>query len=330
MDAERAHQLRRIAFWTALISIAHFALGTRTHSFHGAHILLGSLYMVPIFIGALAFSVRGGLLTALVVSLLYALHILVSWWDRPMANPDQWAMVGAYLFVGISGGALVAQVNRRKWERDQIIERSAHSEEVRGLRSLAAALGARDPETLRHSERVAQLSQRVAVKMGLSPEQQDDLRLAALVHDIGKLGMPDDVLFSNGELNDTQRAKIHEHPTQAAALIRSSHLGEQIASIVESHHEHPDGSGYPKALIGDQIPLSARILRVADVFDALSQQRRYKPPADDGEVLLAMQKLAGTKIDAESFAALRSVLVSDSTGPIERARRDSTGASTNA
>lgn len=308
MELEKRAQLGTAVVWTVAITVAHFALGTRTHAVHGGHILLGSLYMFPILSGAVAFGVRGGILTSLGVCLLYIAHILVSWAGRPMGNPDQYAMLGAYLFVGVSAGGLVRQANRRKWERDQVIMRSARSETIRGLTALAAALGARDPETLRHSERVADLCDRIAAKMGLSKEEQEELRLAALVHDIGKIGAPDDVLFYNGQFDEAQRARMHEHPAQGAALIRSIFLGERIAAIVESHHEQPDGAGYPKGLSGDQIPLPARILRVADVYDALAAQRRYKDGMGRHDVLAAMRSMAGTKFDIACFEALTAVV----------------------
>ena len=308
MGPEHAYQLRRVVLWTAVITATHFLLGTRTHSFHGAHILFGSLYMFPILIGALGFGLRGGLATAVSVMGLYALHILVSWSGRPMANPDQWAMLGAYLFVGVSAGALVRQTERRRWERDEVIMRSARGETIRGLSALATALGARDPETLHHSERVADLCERIGARMGLSQDERHELRLAGLVHDIGKIGIPDDVLFSNGQLDEAQRARMHEHPARAAAMIRSVYLGDRIAAIVETHHECPDGTGYPKGLIGDQIPRSARILRVADVYDALNHERRYKSEMDADHALQMMQDMTGTKIDSASFAALRAVV----------------------
>lgn len=128
MDPEKAFQIRSAAVWAVVIAAAHFALGTRTHSIHGLHILLAGLFMVPILKSAVAFERRGGLIAAAVVSVLYLAHILWSWRDSPMANPDQYAMIGVYFVVGISAGRLVKTANFRKWQRDEVIRRSVRTE----------------------------------------------------------------------------------------------------------------------------------------------------------------------------------------------------------
>ena len=127
MDPERAFQLRSAVVWAALIAVVHFVLGTRTHSFHGLHILLGGLFMVPVLKAAMAFEVRGGVIAATAVSALLLAHILWSWRDSPMANPDQYAMIGVYFVVGVSSGHLVKTANFRKWQRDEVIRRSQPS-----------------------------------------------------------------------------------------------------------------------------------------------------------------------------------------------------------
>ena len=124
MDPEKAFQLRSAAAWAAAIAALHFALGTRTHSFHGLHILLAGLFMVPVLKAAVAFEVRGGLIAAAAVGALYLAHILWSWRDSPLANADQCAMMGVYFVVGLSAGHLVKSANFRTWQRDEIIRRS--------------------------------------------------------------------------------------------------------------------------------------------------------------------------------------------------------------
>ncbi len=128
MDAEKASQLRGAVVWAALIAAVHFALGTRTHSFHGLHILLGGLFMVPVLKAAVAFEVRGGVIAAAAVGTLYLGHILWSWRDSLLANADQYAMIGVFFVVGISAGHLVKTANFRKWQRDEVIRRSRPTE----------------------------------------------------------------------------------------------------------------------------------------------------------------------------------------------------------
>jgi K+-sensing histidine kinase KdpD len=128
MDPEKAFQLRSAVVWASVIAAVHFTLGTRTHSFHGLHILLAGLFMVPVLKAAVAFELRGGLIAATAVSVLYLAHILWSWRHSPMANPDQYAMIGVYFVVGISAGYLVKSANFRKWQRDEVIRRSQRTE----------------------------------------------------------------------------------------------------------------------------------------------------------------------------------------------------------
>jgi len=124
MDPEKAFQLRSASVWAAVIAALHFALGTRTHSVHGLHILLAGLFMVPVLKAAVTFEVRGGVIAAAAAGTLYLGHILWSWRDSPLANADQYAMIGVYFVVGISAGHLVKTANFRKWQRDEVIRRS--------------------------------------------------------------------------------------------------------------------------------------------------------------------------------------------------------------
>ncbi len=128
MDAELSYQVRSAVVWAAVIAAAHFLLGTRTHSVHGLHILLGGLFLVPVLKAAAALELRGGLIAATAVGVLYLGHILWSWRDSPLANADQYAMIGVYYIVGISAGRLVKTANFRKWQRDEIIRRANEKE----------------------------------------------------------------------------------------------------------------------------------------------------------------------------------------------------------
>ncbi len=128
MDQEKAAQLRGAIIWSLLIAAAHFALGTRTHSYHGLHILLAGLFMVPVLKAAVAFETRGGLIAAASVSALYLGHILWSWQNSPLSNADQYAMIGVYFIVGVVAGRLVSVANFRMWQRDEVIRRSFAAE----------------------------------------------------------------------------------------------------------------------------------------------------------------------------------------------------------
>lgn len=308
MDTEQSYQVRSAATWAAVIAAAHFLLGTSTHAIHGLHILLGGLFMVPILKAAVAAEVRGGLIASAAVSVIYLAHILWSWRGSPMANQDQYAMIGVYFVVGLSAGYLVKTANFRKWQRDEVIRRSRQTEMVQGLTGLLTALAVRDADTLAHSRRVAGVAVKIASHMGLDRDTLIRLRLAALVHDIGKTGLPDDILYKDGSLTEEQTVLMRNHVDIAVGMLRPITGTEWIATIVAMHHECPDGSGYPKGIAGESIIPEARILRVADVFVALTESRPYHDALAAPDAVTMMEKWAGTKIDAKSFGELRALI----------------------
>jgi hypothetical protein len=135
LDPEQAWNLRRIVVWTALLGVAHFALGTRTHAVHGLHVFLAGLFLVPILIAAGAFATRGALAAATAASLMYAAHLFWSWRDSPMANIDQYGMIGVYFVMAIAAGRLAALANWRKNQRDEVIRRQNECDAMRERRS---------------------------------------------------------------------------------------------------------------------------------------------------------------------------------------------------
>jgi HD-GYP domain-containing protein (c-di-GMP phosphodiesterase class II) len=129
-----------------------------------------------------------------------------------------------------------------------------------------------------------------------------------LVHDIGKLGVPDDVLLKPGELSPDERLAVERHPDIAAAIMQPLRGAARVADLVRSHHECPDGSGYPRGLRAAEIPMEAALLRVADVYCSLVDARAYKPALPASEALAIMEGMAGTKLDAEGVRALRALV----------------------
>jgi HD-GYP domain-containing protein (c-di-GMP phosphodiesterase class II) len=179
---------------------------------------------------------------------------------------------------------------------------------LEAMASLAAALGSHDPYTRTHGERVADVAAAIGGELRLDPERIEILRLAGLVHDIGKLGVPDDILLKPGELSPEERLSMERHPDIAAAILQPLRGAGLVAEIVRSHHECPDGSGYPRGLRAGEIPLEARILRVADVYCSLLDARAYKPALSPPAALDVMEGMAGTKLDASGLRALRSLV----------------------
>jgi putative nucleotidyltransferase with HDIG domain len=176
------------------------------------------------------------------------------------------------------------------------------------IRALAAALDARDPYTAGHSERVSVLSVAIGRALNMPPEELEVLRLGALLHDIGKIGVPDHVLRKPGSLTEAEFAAIREHPVLGARILHLVPFLAPHLAIVELHHERPDGRGYPHGLRGDDIPLAARIVHVADAYDAITSARAYRAARPAGDALRELWRCAGTEFHAEIVGALANAL----------------------
>lgn len=173
------------------------------------------------------------------------------------------------------------------------------------LRSLVKGLEARDEYTRDHSERVTRLSVLIAKQMGLSEEQIQAIRIAGALHDIGKIGMDDEILKSKEKLTPEQLQAMREHPGVGARILEPIKFLKGIKEIVLQHQERYDGKGYPQGLAGDEISIEARILAVADAYDAMVSRRRYRTKVyNHREVLDELQRCAGTQFDPDVVAAL--------------------------
>jgi putative nucleotidyltransferase with HDIG domain len=175
---------------------------------------------------------------------------------------------------------------------------------IGAIRALALALDARDPYTAGHSERVSAISAAVGRAMGLDDDDLDVLRLGALLHDIGKIGISDNVLRKPDGLTPDEFELIREHPSLGARILRTVPFLAPHVPIVELHHERPDGRGYPYGLTTEQTPLLARIVHVADAFDAMTSARAYRPARGSAEAVSELWRCAGTQFDAEVVQAL--------------------------
>jgi putative nucleotidyltransferase with HDIG domain len=297
-----------LALAIAAITTVHLTLSVGTHREHVIHVLFRGLYLLPVIAAAVWFRLRGALVSAVVVAAAYAGHMLLSWRHQPMENANQVAMIAVFLLVGAASGVLAEREDRERRRRLESEQRAQRAAVVQGIAGLSSALGFRDEYTRAHSEHVACLAVEVGRGLGLSGEQLELLRLAGLMHDVGKIGVRDDILFKPQDLTPEERVKVERHPALAAEILRPIHGTEEIAEIVLCHHECPDGSGYPRGLRGREIPTEARILRVADVYSALTEARPYKTGMERERALERMSGMAGTKLDARSLDALRDAV----------------------
>jgi putative two-component system response regulator len=170
---------------------------------------------------------------------------------------------------------------------------------------LSKAADSRDPETGAHILRMAHFSKHIAANMGMSEEDQDMLLEAAPMHDIGKVGIPDNILLKQGRLDVAEFEIMKRHSILGYEILNGSHSAmlQVAAQIALYHHEKYDGSGYPTGLVGEAIPIFARICAVADVFDALTSVRPYKKAWEDDRAIALLQEGAGNHFDPACVAA---------------------------
>ena len=172
--------------------------------------------------------------------------------------------------------------------------------------AFAAVIDAKSSFTSGHSERVTQYADAIARQMGISASHRRWLRRAALLHDIGKLGVSNAVLDKPGKLDEAEWAAVKRHAALSETILQRSSVFRDLAPVAGAHHERLDGSGYPRRLCGEAIPADARIIMVADIFDALTAARPYRGPMSAAEALALMERDRGIAIDARCLDALRT------------------------
>lgn len=204
---------------------------------------------------------------------------------------------------GLAGMAAIAAADARR-----------HDLQALGaVRALARAVDARDPVTRRHSERVAAVAGALAGEMGWDAEGRARLREAGLVHDVGKIGVPDRVLFKAGRLTGAERAEIVRHAVLGAEMVADVLAPAQVA-WVRGHHERWDGGGYPDGLSGEAIPDGARVLALADAWDAMTSARSYRAPLGAREALAECVRCAGAQFWPDAVVALEALVGPQATG----------------
>jgi len=200
-----------------------------------------------------------------------------------------------------------------EWLKEEVTTRTAELQRERHrlervstatLEALVNALEAKDPYLRGHSARVADLSANIATELGLAEEEVDRVRMAGRLHDLGKIGTRDAVVNKEGPLTAEEFEHVKQHVIIGAQILAPlTHLGD-VVSMVKSHHERHDGTGYPDALRGEEVPLGGRIIAVAEVYDALTTARPYQDKMTPEQAVERMADLSGTVLDPKVYDAL--------------------------
>jgi ribonuclease P protein subunit RPR2 len=175
------------------------------------------------------------------------------------------------------------------------------------VRALSNAVEARDAYTGKHAERVAAYGIIVGRALGIARPEAPEIEFGFLLHDIGKVAIPDAILYKPGKLTDEERRLMSRHPTIGAEIVGGIEFLHDAVDVVRSHHERWDGTGYPDGLGGAEIPLAARVFAVADVFDALTTDRPYRPAVPVKEAREIIARGSGSHFDPAVVAAFASI-----------------------
>lgn len=256
-------------------------------------------------------------LMAKTVALIIILLGLISWWlaqgftyrlSRLNHAIDEMTAGNLNIALSIEGkdevSILANQLNllasRIAGERETML--------LAAIESLVTALEAKDVYTYGHSSQVSTIAGSIARHIGLREEELFTVRISALLHDIGKIGVPDQILNKAGRLNEEERCLIEQHPTIGARILTGIPALKQVAETVRHHHARWDGKGYPETICGEEIPLVARIIAVADTYQAMTSDRPYRKRLEHDVALLEIMRCAGTQFDpaiVAAFAALQ-------------------------
>jgi len=187
------------------------------------------------------------------------------------------------------------------------------------IRALASAIDAKDPYTRGHSDRVAQLAVEIGRELGLDEAELRTLEFSGILHDVGKIGIPEQVLLKPSRLTAEEFAVVKAHSVIGAEIVRGVEFLKGAEPAIRHHHERWDGTGYPDGLAGESIPLIARILNAADTWDACISERPYHPARTPSEVVPIMAEARGAQLDPKVHDAILRVLMRQGQNPVARA-----------
>ncbi len=293
---------RRVVLVAALvlgIGGAHFLVPAGPHGWHWIHLALQKLHYVPLVLAAAWWGLRGSLPTAAVLGALFLAHIAAGWRGDSMSQADQLAEIGNLWLVAVLAGLLSDRLRR-----SFAALRRAHEDT---LGTLASCLELRERDTAGHSQRVRDYTLELADRLGIAGAEREALAVGALLHDIGKIGTPDEILLKERPLTEDEWLRMREHPEAGARLIGPLDFLASARETVLAHHERWDGSGYPRGLRGRDIPFGARIFAVADVLDALTTDRPYRRAGSFAEAAAYIRAGRGRLFDPAVVDAFETI-----------------------
>ena len=293
------HKIIILAVITMIVAFFHFAIPTEPHSSHVIHIILRKLYFLPPVIAGAWFGLRGAFVTTLFVSVFFVVHVFLDWPGNYMEQANQLGELASFWVVGLVPGYLFERRNKL------LLDLAQANEET--LVALISALDLRERKTRLHSQRVKEYTLLLAERFGVPEEEKEVIGVGALLHDVGKIAVPDHILLKPSGLSNEEWEEMRKHPAEGFKLLSQIDFLRKSAEIVLAHHERFDGSGYPRGLKGEEIPLGARLFMVADVFDALTSERPYHTPLGYQEAAAGISEKSGEHFDPAVVEVFRKI-----------------------
>ena len=301
---KKSNNLHLASFQWALVTTIGISIGISLadffipHYYLVIHGFLRRIYYIPVILTGLLCGTRKTVYLVGFIAMAYLPLVLFQWDNHQLpANLEELYEI---LILGCVGG-ITGILSDRERKKGSELREAYHDTIIR----LAMAAEYRDDNTGAHLQRISRYAEVIAQNLRLPPYQVGLIRLAAPMHDIGKIGIPDHILLTDRKLTDEDLAIIKTHPEIGYKILKDSQspLLKMSAEIALSHHEKFDGSGYPNGLRANGIPLAARIVAVADVFDALTTSRPYKKSYTIDESTKMMGKEVGSHFDPKVFEA---------------------------
>lgn len=287
----------------AVVSLFHFLVPTEPHTSHKVHIVLRKLYFLPPVMAGAWFGLRGAVLTTLAVSVAFTLHAFLDWPGNYMEQANQMGELAGFWVVGLVPGWL--------FDRQRSLTESLAKANEETLLALVSALDMRERNTRLHSQRVREYTLLLAERFGVDEEKKRIIGIGALLHDVGKIAVPDQILLKPADLSEGERERMRRHPEEGYRLLHRIGFLREAAEIVHAHHERFDGTGYPRGLKGEEIPLGARLFMVADAFDALTSNRPYRAAIGFEEAAGIIRDKSGTHFDPKVVEAFMKIDVAE-------------------
>jgi HD-GYP domain-containing protein (c-di-GMP phosphodiesterase class II) len=293
-----------------LISLVQIAVAITVYLTGGTQYVYLQFAYIPVAVAGLVFGTRWGTAFGLFTGLLLLGPLMPLDTFANIAQPTLgWVIRMAFLCLQGAAAGFVGDLLKRRVKVLEVVADELALTYGRVLRSLVKLIGERDDETADHSERVAYNAIQMGKALGLKGTALETLYWAAVLHDLGKIGIPERILNHPGPLSDADRTEMQRHVEIGERVILEASVEfKPIAEIVAAHHERWDGQGYPRGVRGEAIPLAGRILTVLDVFEALTSKRPYRAPMSPDAALEIVRGDSGTRFDPRIVDAFVTLL----------------------